>query len=67
MDEKFMKSNMQQISYFHLTLPRHLSVLTFSSIAQHENGDFRRIKGGLNLLKVGYPTLGYRLNVVKGR
>ena len=36
-------------------------------IPQHENGDLRKIKGGLNVLKIAYPTLRYQLNVVKGR
>ena len=33
---------------------------------QHENGDLRKIKGGLNLLKAGHPTLRHLLKVLKG-
>ena len=33
----------------------------------NENGDLRKITGGLNLVKVGCPALRYQLNVVKGR
>ena len=28
---------------------------------QHENGDLQKIKGGLNLLKAGHPTLRHQL------
>ena len=34
--------------------------------SQHENGDLRKIKGGLNLLKAGHPTLRHQLKVLKG-
>ena len=30
------------------------------------DGDLRKIKGGLNLLKAGYPTLRQQLKVLKG-
>ena len=40
---------------------------TSKTISQHENGDLQKIKGGLNLLKAGHPTLRYQLKVVKGR
>ncbi len=39
----------------------------FRIISQHENGDKRKIKGGLNSLEVGDPTLKYQLNAVEGR
>ena len=34
--------------------------------SQHEKRNLRQIKVGLNLLKVGYPTLRHQLNVVRG-
>ena len=37
-----------------------------AELPQHENGDLRKIKGGLNLLKAGHPTLRHQLKVLKG-
>ena len=34
-----------------------LSKVTFAGLAQHENGDLRKIKVCVNLRKVGHPTL----------
>ena len=36
---------------------QEISIFTLNKLAQHENGDLRKIKVCVNLRKVGHPTL----------
>ena len=59
--EVFLPIN--QKSYNSREWPAYMFV---TSLTQHENGDLRKLKVSLNLLKVGYLTLRHELNRHKG-